>query len=340
MSESEKSKEPEENTGKGLTPGELLELEANQEAEGKRLDQWLTEELGGDVSRSQLKKWFDQGLIRRLPPKTENDAVPQPVKGSFKLGPADRFQIEVPPPVLPDLEPRDLNLRIIHEDQDLAVIVKPPGLAVHPGPGDQGVTLINGLLHIWRDLPDSDQLFRPGIVHRLDKFTEGLLLIAKNEVTLRKLSAQFKERRVFKEYLAWLLASPAHERATLKMPIERHPSDRLKMRVAEAGQGKAAETSYEITRTIVSKKTRKFCEARITIATGRTHQIRVHLSAIGAPIVGDPLYSRTASRYEKYGLLLLARKLGFTHPTSGKTMEFELDLPQRFQDFARICVNY
>ena len=261
------------------------------------------------------------------------------IKASAKIKAGAVYRIKVPAPILPDLTPRDLNLRVIYEDDEIAVIVKPPGLSVHPGPGDADITLLNGLLYLWKDLPAGADDYRPGIVHRLDKPTEGLLAVAKNELAHRRMSAAFKNREIYKEYLAWLLAAPRETRGTVKLPIERHPSERLKMRIAETALGRDATTHYDVQQTIVSRRGRKYARALIRIDTGRTHQIRVHMSHLGSPVVGDPLYSRSASRFEKFGLLLLARRLRFCHPVSGKELEFELETPERFLDFERECDN-
>ena len=329
-----------------MNPGETIELTVEPEEAGERLDRWLTNRLGDEASRSLVRKWLDGGAIRVRAEDAEPRTAKLKASGQIKSG--EQYVITVPPPVVPDLTPRDLDLRVLYEDADLAVIVKPPNLAVHPGPGDDGLTLLNGLLYLWNDLPagsggDSSEpaaeVVRPGIVHRLDKLTEGLLLVARNEKAHRKLSAEFKERTIKKEYLAWLAAAPRETQGEIRLPIERHPVERLKMRVAPEGRGRDAITHFEIIQSIASRKGRKFNLARIRIETGRTHQIRLHMSHIGAPVVGDPLYSRSANRFEKFGMLLLARRLAFTHPETGREMEFELEPPKRFLEFERICGN-
>jgi 23S rRNA pseudouridine1911/1915/1917 synthase len=293
-----------------------------------RLDQWLAMELEEEVSRSSLQKWIRQGNI----------AGPQgEPKCSTKIRTGELYKIEVPRREALELVPDEMDLRIVFEDEDLAVVVKPPGIAVHPGPGESGHTLVNGLIHRWKDLPGMD-LMRPGIVHRLDRDTEGLLIVAKNDRSLWKLSEQFQLREVEKEYNAWLLASPGEVSGTVDLPIARHPVERTKMRIDSGGRN--AITLYEIKKSVVSKKGRKYSFAGIRILTGRTHQIRVHMAHLGAPVVGDPLYSRSAREFSAYGLLLFARRLSFRHPVSGKSLSFELSLPERFLEFERKCPNY
>lgn len=311
-----------------MESGEHIELEVAPDDAGRRLDEWFAERLGDAGSRSQVQKWIEGGLLlgggRRL-------------RSSTRVKAGERYGVVVPAPVLPDLTPVDLNLRLLYEDEELAVIVKPPGIAVHPGPGDGGLTLLNGLLHLWKDLPEHSDPIRPGIVHRLDKLTEGLLVVAKTERALRALSARFKERSVLKEYWAWLLASPPRDRDVVSLPLERHPVQRLKMRIAKPGTGREAISIYRIERVIPSQKGRRFTLTRIRIRTGRTHQIRVHMAHLGAPVVGDPLYSRSASHFSSCGMLLLARRLRFHHPLEGRELEFELEFPERFVDFEQRC---
>ena len=315
-----------------LTPGDIISLTVPESSNNTRLDRFLAEALEAGVSRSQLARWLDGGSIRNA------QRLEAKLKASMKVKTDEVYQIEVPPPVLPDLTPTDLKLEVIHEDDDLAVIRKPAGYAVHPGPADQDVTIVNGLLHLWKNLAAEDG-YRPGIVHRLDKLTEGLLLVAKNDNTLRRLSEQFKNRSVEKEYLAWLVAVPKQSQGRIDLPLERHPHDRLKMRVAEAGSGRDALTFYEVVKTVLSRKGRTYAKVRVKIATGRTHQIRVHMGNMGAPVVGDPLYSRSAPSFKNYGLMLLAQKLEFQHPRTGETLSFELASPDRFNEFEEECSN-
>lgn len=311
-----------------MDPGEYIELEVAPADTGRRLDEWFAERLGESGSRSQVQRWIAADLVSGGGGR---------LRASTRVKSGERYGLVVPFPVLPDLTPVDLRLRIIYEDEELAVIVKPPDLAVHPGPGDAGLTLLNGLLHLWKDLPESTDQYRPGIVHRLDKPTEGLLVVAKTERALRVLAAGFKERTVLKEYWAWLLASPPRDRGVVRLPLERHPVHRLKMRIAEPPAGREAISIYRVEKEISSQRGRRFTLVRIRIRTGRTHQIRVHMAHLGAPVVGDPLYSRSASHFSHYGMLLFARRIRFFHPLEKREMEFELELPERFVRFEEKC---
>jgi len=306
-----------------VIPDEVIQLDVEEQFDGMRLDRWLATVLD-DTSRSAVRKWIDGGAIQG----PQENLSPS---DSVKTG--ETYTITIPSPPRPNLEPVDLNLTVIYEDDAIAVIHKPPGLAVHPGPGESKVTLINGLLYLWRNLPDHSSPLRPGIVHRLDSPTEGLLVIAKTESAHRKLSAAFENRNVEKEYCAWLVSTPEQTDGIIEEPIRRHPVDRIKMGVHP--RGRYARTDYRIEKVIKSTKGRKFAFATIRIHTGRTHQIRVHMAHAGSPIVGDPLYSRSAKEFEKFGMLLVARKLAFIHPVTQERMEFSIDLPERFLDFEK-----
>jgi len=299
------------------------EFIVSSEDEGKRLDVYLCDMLGEEASRSLVQKWIKNGYV----------CGSVPVKSSLQVETGNEFTIEIPQTVPHSVEPVDLQLQILHEDKDLAVIVKPPGIAVHPGPGEKQVTLINGLHYLWKNLPGDEQ--RPGIVHRLDAPTEGIMLIAKNEKAHRILAEDFQNRNIKKQYSAWLGAAPSLPEGRIELAIKRHPHERMKMRIDATGR--MAVTLYKIEKCIVSKKGRKFAFADIEILTGRTHQIRVHMAHIGCPVVGDSLYSRTHAQFSRFGLLLFARKLEFLHPVSKIEMKFELTLPDRFLEFEKKC---
>jgi 23S rRNA pseudouridine1911/1915/1917 synthase len=302
------------------------------EREGERLDQWISEILGDLSSRSAVQKWIRSGHLAII---KENEAEPVPVKANHRIKTGEVFKLIIPEAVESHLQPLDLKLKVLYEDDDLAVIHKPAGLAVHPGKGDTSTTIVNGLLFLWKGLSQGSDALRPGIVHRLDKPTEGLLVIAKSDFAHRKLVKQFQDRTVEKEYAAWLLSSPAEGEGTVDLPIKRHPHERTKMRIDATGRN--AVTHYKITKLIKSRRGRKYAFAEIKIDTGRTHQIRVHFANMGSPVAGDGLYSRSAKEFEKFGLLLFARKLSFQHPRTGETLKFELPLPERFLEFERKC---
>lgn len=302
-----------------------LAFTVNAEEEGMRLDVWLSSRLEGR-SRTEIQKWIRSGLVQG----------PEDVVPSRKILQGESYSVQPPEPPAADITPVDLGLKLVYQDEQIAVVHKPPGLAVHPGPGDQGLTLAHGLLHAFRELGSGDWGTRPGIVHRLDKPTEGLLLVARNPAAHKNLSRQFHDRTVSKKYCAWLLSCPQSVKGEINAAIKRHPRERLRMRIDPTGR--SAVTRYEVLETLVVQKGRnlhgrKFAFVEIDILTGRTHQIRVHMASIGCPVVGDDLYSRTSADFSQFGLLLLARELAFDHPVTGSRMSFRLDLPQRFLDF-------
>ncbi len=331
-----------------MLPGTELEFVVEVEEEGERLDRWLAGRLGDSSSRSQLHGWLADGCVVRAdsarePPGEES----QPVRKSHRVVAGERFRLRVPEPVVPDTTPTDLRLEVLFEDPELAVIVKPPGLSVHPGPVERRTTLINGILHRFGPLPEPPEdsgggdgprsPVRPGIVHRLDRDTEGLLIVARTERARRKLSEQFAAREVQKEYVCWVQGSPNQQKGTVHTGVKRHPRERTKMQTCPLGQGREAITHFLVQRVVHSTNGRTFCKLRIRIETGRTHQIRVQLASVGLPVVGDPLYSRSSGRFARFGLLLLACRLGFRHPESGQDLVFELPEPERFGQFEERC---
>ncbi len=311
-----------------FSPGETIQLEVTENFNGYRLDQWLSELLTEEVSRNRIQKWIKNGLVT---------GPYSSIKGSLKIQTGDIFTFTVPHPVMHDLTPEKMEIPIIFEDDYLAVIHKPYDIPVHPGPGDPKKTLINGLLHIWSDLPGQDPV-RPGIVHRLDRLTEGLMIIAKTENAHRKLADLFSSRNIKKKYLAWLMAAPPEMEGRIEQPLRRNPIDRLKMTVHPSGR--EAITEYSVLESIDSRKGRRFTLVDLNILTGRTHQIRVHMAFSGCPVVGDPLYSRSSAQFSKFGMLLFAYNLTFTHPFTSETLNFLIEPPQRFLDFQRKCENY
>lgn len=309
---------------------------------GQRLDSYLAENLR-DFSRSRLSSLITTGNIQieKTNQKTP-DHESRPGQTIRKIRPALRIEegmiikVNIPEEKAYEIEPHFIDFPVLYEDSELAVIIKPPGIAVHPGPTEtHSITLAHGIKHRWGLKDDS---LRPGIVHRLDMPTEGLMVIALNSSALWKLSRSFQRREVKKAYLAWLLACPEPLQGTVNLPIKRHRIERKKMTVDPTGR--KAITHYRVEQTIVSKKGRKFALASIDIETGRTHQIRVHMAHYKAPIVGDPQYSRSAAEFKKYGMLLLAQRLSFPHPVSGKTMDFTIEEPERFQKFRQQNIHY
>jgi 23S rRNA pseudouridine1911/1915/1917 synthase len=294
--------------------------------EKQRLDQYLTA-LYKDHSRSQIQAWIRKGFAR------VNGAE---AKTGYLLRQNDEIFVQLPEPQPQQLEPEDIPLTLLYEDDDLAVVDKPAGMVCHSGAGIHSGTLVNALLFRMQTLPAGDSL-RPGIVHRLDKLTSGLLVVAKNDRSLRSLASQFKNREVKKEYLALVYGKPKPPKGTIDMPLGRDPVDRKKISV-RARRARSAITHYEIYRDY-----KAFALLRTRIETGRTHQIRVHLSQIGHPVVGDMLYGGNRAknlplemRRAVEGLnrhFLHASSISFKHPQSGNVLSFYSPLPQELESF-------
>ena len=280
------------------------------EKQNLRLDKYVSQSYG-ELSRSYVQKLIEEGYV------TVNDKVAKP---SLKIKTGDKVVIDLPTPELsiPILVPESLPLDIVYEDNDLLVIDKPAGITVHPAPGHPSHTLVNAILAHCPDILGLDSSNRPGIVHRLDKNTSGLMVVArKNDVQLN-LSAQIKNRSVLKKYLVLVRGCPSPEEGDIKAPIGRHPKNRKKMAVVPGGR--EAHTSYQVVRLY---KGYSLVEARIM--TGRTHQIRVHFSSIGHPVIGDDVYGVRVPYLERQ--FLHACLLGFRLPGTGEWVEFRSQLP-------------
>ncbi|MFA6169941.1 MAG: RluA family pseudouridine synthase [Candidatus Margulisiibacteriota bacterium] len=285
-------------------------------AEKERLDQFLAGHGELELSRSQLKDLIDQGLV------SLNGA---PTKASYKLRPGDRITVEVPPPKELTTGPEAIPLDIIFEDQDLVVVNKPKNLVVHPAPGNYSGTLVNALLHHCGQLASLGAPLRPGIVHRLDKDTSGVIVVAKTDLAYRSLIKQIKDRTVEKSYLALVHGVPAAKKGVIEANIGRHPVNRQKMTVLDpTGSARSREA---ISHYRVIKELGEYALLEVKIKTGRTHQIRVHLSHLGHPIVGDQVYGRKREELGAKGQLLHAYKLKFDHPRTGARVEFEAPMP-------------
>jgi len=267
-----------------------------------RLDKYLTEVLP-QFSRAYLQKLIEQGYV------LVNGQMP---KASQRLNKADRITVELPPlPGRPSVEP--IPLAIIYEDADILVIDKPAGLTVHPAPGHPSHTLVNAILAHCPSLTMSNELMRPGIVHRLDKDTSGLIVIAKNDFAREYLAAQFKSRTVTKGYLVLIKGRLSPKQGIIEAPIGRDPHRRQRMAIVEAG--KEATTQYQ-----VQKYLGDYTLVEVTPLTGRTHQIRIHLSAIGCPVIGDPIYGIKSARLNRQ--FIHAYRLGFRLPSTQQYQEF------------------
>lgn len=249
-----------------------------------------------------------------------------------KLKNGDRVEITLPDPVDYDITPENIPLQIIFEDEDLLVVNKPKGMVVHPAAGNYSGTLVNALMyHCGESLSGINGVMRPGIVHRIDKNTSGLLMVAKNDFAHNGLAEQIKEHSFTREYEAVVYGSLKNDSGTVDAPIGRHPVKRKQMAVRYENS-KDAVTHYE-----VLERLNGFTRLRLRLETGRTHQIRVHMAYIGHPVAGDEVYGPKKVITELGGQCLHAKKVGFVHPRSGEYLEFTSDLPEYFSNFLRKC---
>jgi len=292
---------------KATTDPKIKKLEFNSPVPDIRLDKYLAQVLP-QFSRAYLQKLIVQGYILVNGQRT---------KANQRLNRADRITVGLPPlPVHPLAEP--IPLTIIYEDEDILVIDKPAGLTVHPAPGHPSHTLVNAVLAHCPGLAMSNELMRPGIVHRLDKDTSGLIVIAKNDFVREYLAAQFKSRTVTKGYLVLVKGRLSPEQGIIEAPIGRDPHSRRRMAVVESG--KEASTQYK-----VRKYLNNYTLVEVTPLTGRTHQIRVHLSAIGCPVLGDPIYGKKSAHLNRQ--FIHAYRLGFLLPSTKQYQEYTSPLP-------------
>ncbi|MCQ2414351.1 MAG: RluA family pseudouridine synthase [Clostridia bacterium] len=292
---------------------------------GLRLDAYVAEAAG--ISRSRAAALIDDGFVTK-------NGLTVPKKTAVKAG--DSVEITLPEAEeLTEALPEDIPLDIVYEDSDLLVINKPSGMVVHPAPGNEHGTLVNALLHHCEGgLSGIGGKIRPGIVHRIDKDTSGLLVVAKNDMAHAGLSAQLSGHHITREYHALALGGFKVQSGTVDLPIGRHPQDRKKMAVITDGRGTAREavTHYE-----VLEQFRGITYLKLNLETGRTHQIRVHMSYLGHPLLGDTVYGAGNTRFEKLhhalldGQMLHAKRLTFTHPRTGERMTFECELPDNFK---------
>jgi 23S rRNA pseudouridine1911/1915/1917 synthase len=291
----------------------LIELYVNEE-DNERLDAYLSNELD-EISRTYLQKLIKEKRV---------DVNGIFKKASYLVKEGDTIKVDLPEPKKLELIPENIPLDIVYEDEDLAVINKPQDMVVHPAPGNYTGTLVNALMYHMDSLSSINGIIRPGIVHRLDKDTSGLLLIAKNDYSHRELSNQLKDRKVHREYVALIHGVLNNDSGRIDAPIGRDPKNRKKMTVINTNS-KEAITNYW-----VLDRSSKYTFIRVRLETGRTHQIRVHFSYLNHPIVGDPLYSSGKNEFKLDKQLLHARKLGFIHPKTKEFMEFECSIPEPF----------
>lgn len=298
---------------------DLITLIIPNEASGERLDKWLSLQEALALTRSAI-----QSRIKEQKVLVDG----KPVNKNYRADAGKTVTIEMPEPVPLELVPENIPLDIIYEDDDLLVVNKPKGMVVHPAPGNYTGTLVQALLYHCGDrLSGINGVIRPGIVHRIDKLTSGLLMVAKNDASHLGLSAQIEEHTFTREYQAVCIGHMKEQSGTINAPIGRHPVDRKKMAVTYKNS-KPAVTHYE-----VLAEYKGYSHLRLQLETGRTHQIRVHLSSVGHPILGDDVYGKPFKGID--GQCLHAAKLGFIHPTSHKYMEFTSPLPDYFEEVLR-----
>lgn len=289
------------------------EYELTAEESGQRLDKYLAEEMA-DLSRSRIKELVQAGEVLVNGKKS---------KVSYKVQKGDLIQVTVLPLEPLALKAENIPLDIVYEDEDVIVVNKPQGMVVHPAAGHPSHTLVNALLYHTRDLADSPEGFRPGIVHRIDKDTSGLLMVAKNAAARESLEKQLAAKSNKRQYLAIVHGNFAEEEGTIDAPIGRNPKDRKQMAVVE--KGKSAVTHFK-----VLEQYQGYSLVECQLETGRTHQIRVHMAYIGHPLAGDPLYGPRKT-LPGHGQFLHAKTLGFEQPSTGEWLEFSVQPPEIFQ---------
>ncbi|AKL95551.1 pseudouridine synthase, RluA family [Clostridium aceticum] len=295
----------------------------SEEEEGVRLDLYISEQYE-DLSRSYLQKLIKEELVK-VNKKLE--------KSKYIVKEGDEVEVLVPPPRELDIKPQNIPIDIIYEDEDMVIVNKPQDMVVHPAVGNYENTLVNALLyHCEGKLSSINGVIRPGIVHRIDKDTSGLLMVAKNNVAHRKLAEQLKEHSITRRYHAIALGNIKESKATIDAPIGRHPTQRLKMAVVENGRN-------AVTHIQVLERFKGYTYIEAKLETGRTHQIRVHLSYIKHPLLGDEVYGGKSTKFNLAGQVLHAKVLGFIHPTKKEYMEFEAPLPPSFEKVLRFMRN-
>lgn len=294
-----------------------LEWTAEAAAAGSRLDAFLAGQM--EKTRSSVQKLIEEGNVR---------VNGSPAGKNTRLREGDRVEAVEPPPEVLDVTPQNIPLDIVYEDGDLLVVNKPKGMVVHPAPGNPDGTLVNALLyHCGGSLSGINGVIRPGIVHRIDKDTSGLLIVAKNDRAHQSLAEQIAVHSFTRIYNAVVYGNLKTEEGTISAPLGRHPADRKRMAVLSSG-GREAVTHYR-----VLERFSGFTLVECRLETGRTHQIRVHMAHIGHPVAGDPVYGPKKCITELHGQCLHARVIGFVHPATGEYLEFDSGLPPYFQQF-------
>ena len=296
-------------------------MEITPEMEGERIDKCISNYLES-LSRSYIQKIIKDGKAY------VNDAV---VKANYKVKVDDKVQFEIPDCEEPDIPPQDIPLDILYEDKDILIVNKPKDMVVHPAPGHYEGTLVNAIMfHCKDELSGINGVLRPGIVHRIDKDTTGSIIICKNDEAHRKIAQQLKEHSITRKYRAIVYGRIMEEEGTVNAPIGRHPTDRKKMAINEKN-GKPAVTHYK-----VLERFDNYTYIECQLEIGRTHQIRVHMTSIGHPLLGDEVYGNAKCPFKLEGQTLHAMTIGFIHPTTGEYVEYEAPLPEYFEHLLQI----
>lgn len=290
------------------------------EEAGVRIDRYLSDQCQ-DISRSYLQK-----LLKEQSVLVEE----KPVKTNYKVNAGDRISLTLPKIREPEIMPEEIPLDIVYEDKDIILINKPKGMVVHPAAGHYSGTLVNGLMsHCRNELSGINGVMRPGIVHRIDMDTTGVLIVCKNDMAHNSISEQLKEHSITRKYAAIVHGVLKEDEGTINAPIGRHPVDRKKMSINEKN-GREAVTHYR-----VLERYRQFTYIECQLETGRTHQIRVHMASIGHPLLGDSVYGPTKCPFRLTGQTLHAGVLGIIHPRTGEYIEFTAPLPDYFEELLR-----
>ncbi|MCF2616256.1 RluA family pseudouridine synthase [Oscillibacter valericigenes] len=298
---------------------EKLTLQPNKEDAGRRVDAWLAANLE-DVTRSAAQRLLEEGRVT---------CGGKPLAKNYKLTGSETLEVALPEPEPVDVTPQDIPLNVVYEDDDVIVVNKPKGLVVHPAPGHPDGTLVNALLyHCGDSLSGVGGELRPGIVHRIDRDTSGLIIAAKNDFAHQRLAAQLQDHTLARIYHCIVVGNLREDAGTVDAPIGRHPVDRKKMAVA--ANGRPAVTHWR-----VLERFQGFCYVECRLETGRTHQIRVHMAHIGHPILGDTVYGNKKPVPGLHGQCLHAVGLRFLHPRTGEAVELHCELPEEFQNQLR-----
>lgn len=297
----------------------IFKIDVEKENEGERIDSFLASKIS-ERSRNFFQKLLDGGMV------LVNDSICDSKK--YKVKALDIIEVEIPEAKEPDIIPEDISLDIVYEDDDVLVINKPAGMVVHPAAGNYTGTLVNAIMHHCGDrLSSINGVIRPGIVHRIDKDTSGLLMVAKNDAAHNSLAQQLAEHSITRKYVAIVWDNLKENDGVVDAPIGRHPKDRKKQSVMYDDTGKRAVTHWRVLERFGS-----FTLVECQLETGRTHQIRVHMAYIKHPLLGDSVYGPAKSAVGAKRQMLHAKTLGFVHPSTGKYIEFDSQLPEDFSE--------